>query len=213
MTARWNHFMGMAAVLVLGAGLSDAWAQARVKPDGGQQPAAPSGGTVARIRDMTGVGPRAIVKTPEYSTSISRGKATPKDWAELTVTFDTEPEWIDELTLQYYVLVHDRKKDSYGLFKGSVTHLDVAKGRGHLSVMYLRPVALLRYGEVVAMAVELVHKGEVIDSKNDDRMAGRAKLAREWWKSQTLPVKEGYILNRLQTPFGLINYDDYESVR
>jgi hypothetical protein len=190
---------------------TDAWAQARVaKPE---TPANAAAGPVARIREITGVGPRYVVKTPEYTTSVSRGKGTPRDWGELTVIYDTQQEWLDELTFQYYVLLFDKKKSDYSLFKGTVTFVDIPKGRNHLSTMYLRPVALARYGEVAAMAVEVVYKGEVAETKADERMIAGAKLAKEWWKSPQLTVKEGYILNRAQTPFAFVNYDDYETIK
>jgi len=198
------------ALLMLAVLHAEAWAQARAKPEG--QPA-PTGGPVARVREITGVGPRYMVKTPEYTTSLSRGKASPRDWAELSVVYDTEPEWVDELTFQYYTLLFDKKKGDYSLFKGTVTYVDIPKGRNHASTMYLRPVALTRYGEVTAMAVEIIYKGEVIDTKTDERMIKGAKLAKEWWKSPQLAVKEGYVLNRAQTPFALVNYDDYETIK
>lgn len=180
--------------------------QVRTRPE----PQASNGGPVAKIREITGLGARAVLKTPD----ASRGRSVPRDWTELTVTFDTEPEWVDELGFHFYALVYDRKKDVYTLFKGTVTHTDIARGRNHMSGMFLRPAATARYGEVVAVAVECLHQGEVIDVKSDDRMLRTgAKLAKEWWKSPQLAVKEGYIVPRSQTPFAFLSYDDYEPVK
>ena len=207
---RKQSLLAVCAVFALVGWQAEALAQAKPKAD----TPATAGGPVARIRgDMGGLGPRSVVKTPEYSTSVPRGKTSARDWVELSVSFDTEPEWIDELTFQCYALLRDKKKGDYTLFKGSVTYVDVAKGRGHVSTMYLRPSALARYGEVVAIAVEILHNGAVIDHKSDDRMAKGQRLAKEWWSSPNLPVKEGYLLSRAQTPFGLVNIDDYETIK
>lgn len=164
-----------------------------------------------RIRDLLGVGPRGLVRTPEYTSSVSRGRATARTWGEIVVQFDTEPEWIDELQFQYYVLLHDRRAKTYTFLKVNVTHTDVARGRGHLSAAYVRPAGLERYGEVVAAAVEAVIKGETVGVASEGRLpSGEGKLPPEWWKTTKLVPKDGYLLNRTQTPFVFANYDDYE---
>lgn len=166
-----------------------------------------------RIRELTGYGKRGLVNTPEYSTSVSRGRAVARAWAEVLVQFDSDPEWIDELSFQYYVLIHDRKTKEFMFLKGLVTHPDVVRGKGHLSAMYVRPAVLERYGEVVAVAVEAVIKGETVAVANEGRLPQGQALPSDWWKTTKLIPKDGYLLNRAQTPFALVNYDDYEVVK
>ncbi len=169
-----------------------------------------------KIRSIDGIGQRELVKTPEYSTSVSRGKASAGNWAPIVVTFETTPEWINELVFQYYVLCFNKASDrdpgrkEYTLFKGAVSHRDVARGKSRMSAMYLRPNTIARHGNVIAVAVEVLYNGEVIDLKSEE---SGAKLPKEWWKSPELTVKDGYLLNRQETPFAFINTDDFEAVK
>jgi hypothetical protein len=182
-------------------------------------PGAPGGtagaaqASVVRIRDLTGVGPRALVRTAEYSTSVSRGRTAARLWAETSVTYDTDPEWLDELTFQYYVLVYDKAKDEHSLFKGVVTYVDVARGKGHVSPMYLRPSTLARYGEVVGVAVEILHQGSVVATEANGRQGKGQPLPPEWWKVYQGTVREGVLLDRSRTPFALVNVDDFETIK
>jgi hypothetical protein len=169
---------------------------------------------VVRIRELTGVGPRGLVRTPEFTSSVSRGRTPAKEWAELAIQFDTQPDWIDELTVQYYALLYAHKTKEYTFLKGVVTHMDVAKGRGHLSAAYIRPSTLQRYGDVVAVAVETLAKGEVVASESQaGKLPDQQVLQGEWWKTIKLVPKDGCILSRAQTPFALVNYDDYEVIK
>lgn len=173
---------------------------------------------IIRIRDVGGEGERVLLKTPEYASNMSRGKAQAGSWGEAYVIFDTDREWIDEIILQYYVLCRNPKSDrdpereEYNLFKGAVSHVDVSRGRGHKSAMYLRPSTIRRYGAIVAVAVEVLYKGEVVASQNSSKR-GNQRLPDEWWKSPKVSIKDGYLISRNLTPFAFINYDDFEEVR
>ncbi len=172
--------------------------------------AAPTEG-ILRVRELTGFGPRALVRTPEYSSSSSRGRSEAKNWNEITVTFDTDPEWIDEITFQFYALLHERTTAEYTLLKGAVTVLDVARGRNHLVAAYVRPATMARRGTVVAVAAEVIVKGEVVKTVSEGRLPKGQALEAEWWKKIKLVPVDGLILSRSQTPFAYINYDDYET--
>ncbi len=206
--------MVVAAVILAFSAVQDADAQTRVRmeprPAAG---AAATGGAVVRLRELNGMGPRGILRTPVYSASISGGRTPARDWAELSVQFDSEPEWIDELSLQYFALLYSRANKEYTLLKGAVTHIDIPRGRGHLSSAYVRPNTLLRYGEVVAVAVEVLLKGETVATLSEGKMADRQPLPVEWWKNAKLVPRDGYVLNRTQTPFAFINVDDYEAIK
>lgn len=205
-----HHGRGIAAVAALFAlGFLEAQAQVRPRPAGGAEEA-----PVIKIRELGGIGPRALVRTPEYTTGVSRGRVAARIWAEIQTTFDSTPDWMDELTFQYYVLVHNKKsKDEHSLFKASVTYVDVAKGRAHLSAMYLRPSTLERCGEVIGVAVEVVYQGAVVATESVGRQASGQPLPAEWWKIYQGPIRDGVLLNRGQTPFAFVNVDDYESIK
>ena len=130
------------------------------------------------------------------------------------MNYDTVPEWIDEVTCQYYVItlkVEDGKK-SYSLFKTSAKYRDVEKGRGHLGSVFLRPSTLKRYGTPVAVAVEISVEGKPVDETGEATIP----MTPKWWKTidtltkQGVVVRDGYLLDRSQTPFAMVNVDDYE---
>ena len=59
-------------------------------------------------------------------------------WLEVEVEFTSTPEFTDELTFKYYILVNGK------LLTGEVTHMNVTAGRDNRSVMYVPPKALAR---------------------------------------------------------------------
>ena len=171
------------------------------------------GGGVLRLRQLTGNGPRALVQTPDMFGGASHSRTGPRAWAQLDFQYDTEPEWIDEASFQCYALLHSRTTGEYTLLKGSLAYMDVARGRGHLGVAYVRPSALARFGEVVAVAVEAIVKGETVSVLSEGRLSPGKPMPQEWWKNAKLAPKEGYVLDKSKTPFALGNYDDYEALK
>lgn len=159
------------------------------------------------------------IKTPMFSTSVERSVIPEKEWMEFKVVYSTFKDWMDDLVFQYYVLVSRKEegKTVYTLFKKNVKYGDIEKGKGHISAVYLKPKAIKRYGEVVASAVEIMVNGEVIadDQKNT------LNLKDKWWKDakimedpkNPIGVLEGYLLNRAESPYALINMDDYEVIK
>lgn len=169
------------------------------------------GRPVLKLRELTGYGPRAILKSPD--SGASRRSAS-REWVELGVQYDTQPDWIDEVSLSYYVLLRNpRNNPELALIKGTVGYLDVARGASHLGVAYVRPAALARYGEVAAVAVEVRIKGEIIDVLSIGRLAPSKPLPSDWWKSPNLIAKDGYIVDKSRTPFALVNFDEYEALK
>ena len=175
------------------------------------------GRDIVRIRSFTGLGTRATAKTPEYQTNAPRGRKPAGDWGVIEVGYDTAPEWIDELTFQFYVLAVGEVdgKRQLALYRTSVRYVDIERGRDHMSTVYLHPSAIKRYGPIVAAGVEITSGGNVIAEASD---AGKS-LGDGWWKrdevnkAENIAVKDGYLLDRSRTPFALINVDDYEVIR
>lgn len=166
-------------------------------------------GAVVRIREITGIGGRSLVRTPEYTTTFPRGRVPAREWALINLTFDTEPVLIEDLTIRYYALMHSRQTKDYTLLTGTVVHPEVMRGRNHQSAMLVRPAHLEVYGEVVGVAAEVMTAGRVVTSLSDEK----GQLPKEWWTNPKLTVKDGALLSRAQTPFAFVNYDDYEPVR
>jgi len=177
---------------------------------------APAPETV-RIRQLHGLGRRGRVQTPAFQTSVGRSATRPRDWVEVRVVYDTAPEWIDELVIEYFVLMVDQVRDRrvFSLFQTAVRYGDVAAGRGRQGTTYLRPAALQRFGDVVAVAVEISHDGRTAAVETDTSM----QLPERWWRnplvleSPDLTLRDGYLLNRAESPWALVNIDDYEDIR
>lgn len=164
---------------------------------------------------------RVSTKTPVYTTSVARsGSArTNKEWGAFVVEYETAPKWLDSVTFTYYVMSkgeNDEGAVAFSLFKTAVTYVNVAEG-SHKSMVYLRPSAMARYGEPVAVAVEITADGTQIEPKSVER--GITMPDGAWWKNplvvdrDTVTVRDGYLLPHTQTPFALINIDDNEEVQ
>jgi len=167
------------------------------------------------------------VKAPDYvynNSTRSSTKASP-EWYVITTSYDTGTNWIDSLVVTYHVLVPGdpgvSKKDlTYMLCESTVTYLDVKQGMGHISTVYLRPTTIERYGEPVAVGVEISFNGENVAMSDFSPSCNLTKDARQsgkWWDivkaSRRVTVRDGYLLNRNLTPFIFANYNDEESIR
>ena len=173
---------------------------------------------ILRLKKFSGLANKNQVRTPDYKTGITRGVKPPRLWYELSVTYDTAPEWIGELTIQYVAMsvsVEDGVS-AYSIFKTPVRYADIEQGRSHVGTAYLHPKAIKRYGDLVAVAVEILHNGTVIAEASD---VANKRIPEDWWKnaavteSQATTIREGYLLDRARSPFALVNMDDYELIK
>lgn len=185
---------------------------------GQQRPVQQNRDADARIRKFQGVGRQCLVKTPVYNTSVPKSPTKEQDWMQIWVQYDTEQDWTDEVVLQYFVLAKrvEQGRELFSLYRKVVKYPDVPKGRGHAGTVFLRPNTLRRYGEVVAAAVELSINGEVVDFRSE---AGMKLPSERWWSdpavtgSAAVTVRDGYLLDRSETPFRFVNIDDFEASR
>lgn len=202
--------IGLAACLATGG------TQAQQPAGAPVEAVAAAGHRNLRIREVTGLGRNALMRTAQYNASGLVAKMPSRDWAQITVLFDTlldKDAWLDDLGVQFHVLLYNRMRDEYALLRNSQQLFDVGPGRGHQSTMFVRPSALLRYGEVVGVAVELRVKGEVVDALSDSKLPGGKKLPAKWWENTKLTLREGYLLKKADTPFAMLAVDDYEYVK
>ena len=158
------------------------------------------------IRKIT---PDKKASTPRYEMKPAIPMQRTRNWFSLTVTYDVNPpgnsEWIDELTFTYYVLVRQKGGAQPMLLKGEVTYINIAKGRGLLADIFLHPSTLARYGEVDRVAVLVSTRGQLLAGESLPTSNQR------WWEQ--LPPTEGLLLSRQQTPFAMVNFDDYEAIK
>ncbi len=172
-----------------------------------------------KIRKFSAMGTRSLVTTPQYKSDIARGSGSAKKWHQITVLYDTEPEWLDELTIEFHVLSSTRdletKKDVYSLYKLVVRYADIESGRGHMATAFLRPTALKRFGNPIAVAAVFSVKGRVIDAVSEDTK----KMPEKWWKDprvtdrNDVTARNDYLLDRSKSPWALINIDNYEAIK
>ena len=194
-------------IMLTGMFIGEASAQARRA--GG---AAAAGGT-ASAKDTISVKAIEVTsnnRTPDYSYSGSSSEAniTPGNWAKILVKFDTDAEWTDQLEMKFYIVVKNQKNSAFTMFTGSYVYSDIPKGRGRQVAVYLRPRTTERYGAPERAAVEFYLKGELV------AIGGFPEDSKQpWWRSAALRSIEGYLLDRSQTPYANIAFDNYEIPR
>ena len=198
-----------AGALVFLCSVSQASAQARrVAAPGARAVQSAAGKKGMVIRKMEAVGPNARVKTPHFTNDANEPQAQAKNWARVSVQYETDVEWTDELEFRYMVLVKHPKTGVFTMFPGTVTYIDVAKGKRHTSTVFLRPATLERYGAVEWAGVKIYLKGKdapvaVAQMPDDPRP----------WTAPGATTKAGVLLNRGQTPFALVAIDNYETIK
>ncbi len=181
--------------------------------DAQERKSADPGVTIRKLSKLN----RMSVGTPLYDVSGGTTSRNRKEWLRILVTYDTEAEWIDDMSITYILMTQGgiKSKPSYSLYKLNVNYSDIKRGRGHIAAAFLTPPAVERYGSAYAVAVEITCGGKVVSSMTEKP----STLPDEWWKnpkivdSNAVINRSGYLLNRKDTPFYLVNYDDYEVIK
>ena len=148
-------------------------------------------------------------KTPEYTAKVKGAlQERTRDWAEIICLYDTSPDFVDELEFTYYVIMKTKdNREPFVLLKGTITYVHIEKGR-HQSTMYIHPSVLARYGDIDGIAVEVRAGGRLVAVEADGPSGRRYQQA-----MQQLPVREGYVMNPMQTPFAMLGYDNNEMMK
>ena len=150
-----------------------------------------------------------LVSTPQFAfTGAQQYVTNQRDrWLEVEVEFAAAPEFTDELTFKYFILLNGK------LLTGEVTHVNVAAGRENRSVMYVSPRTLARFigknvvtpNAVQNIAVQILQKGAIKDELSFNRTSG------QWYAG--LAAVSGFVMNKNETPFGPIYWDRYEQIK
>jgi hypothetical protein len=147
----------------------------------------------------------AVISSPEYQISNGPQKRYQlSKWLEVEVSYDTLPEEIDELTFNYIIAVENR------LLDGTVTYVNIPKGRDHFAVMYVTPKTLLKLtgghaltaGSIQNVWVTVTHQGQTLD-----------RIAYKPMEIPNLQHLSGLVLNKSETPFAPLYYDRYETIK
>ena len=151
---------------------------------------------------------RDFMTSPEYSYEGAEQQHTSQNkWLRVEVQFSAAPDFTDELTFKYYILIKGK------VLTSEVTHVNILAGRDLYSVMYMPPHALAyvlqsrapNTTSIANIAVQIVQKGEVKDELSLFR-------ARPGWFA-SLPTLSGFLLNKSETPFAPLFWDHYEQIK
>ncbi len=152
---------------------------------------------------------RNLITAPQYNyTGAQQFPANQRDrWLEVEAEFSAAPEFTDELTFKYFMLIGGK------LLTGEVTHTNVAAGRENRSVMYVSPRTLARLmgnrpvapNSIQNIAVQIVQQGAVKSELSLDRAAP------QWFAA--MPQVAGFVLNKNETPFAPLYWDRYEQIK
>jgi hypothetical protein len=124
-----------------------------------------------------------------------------RKWFRISAEYETGAEWTDQLTLEYYVLFPGGKQ----VFKGTVSYIDIPRGRNHLSEMYMHFNSYARHykhGTVHYAVVALLNGRQV-------SLETSKKTPENWWKE--LPAHPCGLLDRNMTPFSVLNVEKFEA--
>lgn len=188
-----------------------------------QQPAAPGPAG-------TNPGELKITKLTDFNDYKQKaknieGKTSQRSriWGVFDVTFQTTPAWIDSMTVTFTIMLDNPKADAkkgekrLSLLQTTVEYGDVAQDREHKAGAVLLPAALLRYGDPIGFAVSFSVGGQEVASQGVAK--GALSQQKEWWKNpqildnQNVQRRSGYLVDRMKSPFQLVDPDDYEMSR
>lgn len=174
--------------------------------DAPAQQAAGSPSVPLLVRKISG----SKVETPQYQIRKSQFVGVTRQWFQIIVDYDTAPNWLDEATFTYYVAMLNKNPEPGAnprtFFKGEVSYINIARGK-HRSDIYLHPSTVARFGDIERMAVIVTVGGRVVALDGIP-----SNTAQQRWWEQVAP-QGGYLLNRSETPFAMLNFDDYEAVK
>jgi len=147
----------------------------------------------------------AGIKSPEYQIGNGPQKRYKLGtWLEVEVPYETEVDDIDELTFNFVIEIAGK------LLDGTVTYINIAKGKDHYAVMYVAPRSLdkLTEGRPITQAtipnvwVTVTRQGQPLD-----------RIAFKPEEIPPAPHLTGLVLNKNQTPFAPLYYDRYETIK
>ncbi len=156
--------------------------------------------------------------------ALSGASAKAKEWGVFDVTFATAPEWIDGLVATFTVVLDDPKADvkkgdaKLSLFQTTLEYPHVDKGNTHKIGVVLPPAALGRFGVPIGFAVQFSVAGQEIAAQGVAE--GMLKTVGDgWWtnpkvlEAPFLQNRDGYLVDRMKSPFLLVDIDSYEVSR
>jgi hypothetical protein len=150
-----------------------------------------------------------FISSPQFTyTGAEQYQTDLRDkWLEVEVTFSAAPEFTDELSLKYFILVNGK------LLPGEVTHVNIPAARENRSVMYVTPKTLQRLllgrpltnNALQNVAVQLMQQGALKSELSLNRAPP------QWYA--TMPQVGELVLNKNETPFASLYWDRYCQIK
>ena len=190
-----------------------------------QQPAAASGPAGTNPGELKITKLTDLAHDYQQKAKSIDGKTSQRSriWGVFDASFQTTPAWIDSMTVTFTVVLLNPKADTkagekpMSLLQTTVEYADVAQDRDHRVGVVLRPAALLRFGDPLGFAVSFSVGGEEVASQGVAK--GALAQQKEWWKKPEIlehpnvQRREGYLVDRMKSPFQLVDPDNYELSR
>ena len=125
-------------------------------------------------------------------------------WMRILIQFATQPDWIDEVRFECYVLFREGNREI--MLTGSVTCGYVQAGRRHMTCLFIPPNVLERYGgRPTAVAVECYYQNTAVGELSIP------STTRRWWQEYTgVPDT---MVTWFYTPFLRDGIEMYEQVK
>jgi hypothetical protein len=139
--------------------------------------------------------------TPRYRARDQPTHGRPlRLWHVIAVEYESRPEYIDELTFDYWVMVGEgRGAAGEQVLSKRTAYLDVERGI-HRGVVYLHPNTLARFGPARRIAVSVSLAG---------REVAYATLRGGQDRAWLTPTDYSRLHSRRDTPFRLIDCDSF----
>lgn len=162
--------------------------------------------------------------SPEFQT-VSNPRATREyKWCQITIEYEAKGGkrgWLDEVELEWHVIVSPKSSSKPFLLKRSVTYLDVetSKRGSHHAVIYIRPAFIRRYYGAERISkndIGVSVRAKVNGEKSDVYRESKSKSLRgNWWEAREprVYVRDDELLTRDETPFASLDYDFYEHLK
>lgn len=125
-------------------------------------------------------------------------------WAKIVIGFTSQQKWADGILLSVQALLDDKSQQR--IVSGVVRYGNVPEGK-QTAVFYLSPRTVTRFGSPIAIKVAAFYKDKEAGTKN--WTDGKSVVPQSW---DSLNVYPGILLNVMQTPWLMIDYEQSPDV-
>lgn len=130
-----------------------------------------------------------------------QGSETRGRWGKVEVQYLTQSDWVDEVSMTFYVLTA-----SGIVLQDTILQVNVPKGRDHYAACFIHPRTLQRFGEIQRVAVGISYLEEL-----QDFIQWPTRSHKDWWNQYS--VRRGYLKKLYETPFLLNEPGKYEDTK